>query len=429
MSNYKIIRVAGLHYSTLIKSFYQHDLTLKQKPYDEQQKALFHQANAYGNSFSQGMRVLGHDAHELVYDLEPMQKRWAEEFGISFRSSYWQWDILLAQIEKMRPDILFFQDLHALPFSLRKSLKSRFPFLKLVVIFRGYPGTSKNLFKDLAAADVLLVGSPILFEKCCKARLHPHLVYHYFDESILRKISPSPMKMKRYNFTFAGSSGYGYGLNYELRYRALVDLLKKTPLEVWIDEGGQENFRSTQQMIVDESKKIVKRCLSLCPNSTLQQLCKIPLPLSVQTIIHKIINEKNLSHHFQPLQILFPSQCHRGVFGLEMYQLLSDSKLTFNIHSSPAAGSVDNIRLFQATGVGTCLLTDWGSNMHQLFEADSEIVTYRSIDECIEKTSFLLRHDEIRQTIGQAGQNRTLKNHTSIQRLRQMDEIFQKALN
>lgn len=91
-------------------------------------------------------------------------------------------------------------------------------------------------------------------------------------------------------------------------------------------------------------------------------------------------------------------------------------------------GTVDNIRLFQTTGVGSCLLTDFGNNLHQLFVADSEVVTYKSVSECIEKVKYLLSHEQTLQSIAFAGQQRTLKDHTALQRCRQMDEIFQKSL-
>jgi spore maturation protein CgeB len=423
MTTYRIVRIAGLHYSNVIESFYRKTPSLREKSYSEQQKALFHQAYAYGDSFSRGMRTLGHDAAEIVYDLEPLQKCWAEEFGVRYRPSYWQWDILLSQIEKMRPDILYFQDIHALPYSLKSELKTRFPFLKLIVIFRGFPGSNDALFKELSTADVLLVGSPILVEKCCKAGLHPHLMPHYFDEQILEKISPNGQKS--HDFTFAGSSGYGYGMQHEPRYRFLRELLEKTPLEVWIDEASPDPFHSPYQFAKNALKKAAKRLLQTLPDSMLESMADLP-PFKGK--MEKIIQEKRCGRDMQPLTNLFPQKCRPGLFGLDMYRLLADSKITFNRHSAPAAGTVDNIRLFQATGVGACLLTDYGSNLHQLFEADREVVAYRSPEECIEKARYLLDHEQERQAIALAGQKRTLKDHTALIRGRQIDSILQNAL-
>ena len=87
------------------------------------------------------------------------------------------------------------------------------------------------------------------------------------------------------------------------------------------------------------------------------------------------------------------------------------------------------MRLFEATGVGTCLLTDWKENLSELFEIDREIVTYKSVDECIEKAKWLLEHPQERELIAKAGQARTLKDHTFAQRAVQLDKIIREALS
>jgi len=130
----------------------------------------------------------------------------------------------------------------------------------------------------------------------------------------------------------------------------------------------------------------------------------------------------------KPLREMFPHRCHAPVFGIEMYRILHQSKVTFNKHSDPAEDTVDNMRMFEATGVGTCLLTDTGKNMPDLFQEDHEVVTYSSIEECIEKASYLLEHDDVRRQIAAAGQRRTLKDHTVLNRCQQIDDILQKIL-
>ena len=73
-------------------------------------------------------------------------------------------------------------------------------------------------------------------------------------------------------------------------------------------------------------------------------------------------------------------------------------------------------------------LTDSGTNMSDLFEEEKEVVTYSSIDECIEKVNYLLEHEDVRRQIAAAGQRRTLKDHTTLNRCQQVDEILQKML-
>lgn len=82
------------------------------------------------------------------------------------------------------------------------------------------------------------------------------------------------------------------------------------------------------------------------------------------------------------------------------------------------------MRLYEATGMGTCLITDWKENLHTLFEPDKEVVTYHSADELIEKVNYLLENDDERVKIAKAGQKRTLKEHTYQSRIKELLEIL-----
>jgi spore maturation protein CgeB len=66
--------------------------------------------------------------------------------------------------------------------------------------------------------------------------------------------------------------------------------------------------------------------------------------------------------------------------------------------------------------------------MSDLFEEDKEVVTYRTVDEAIEKAKYLIDHEDVREEIGKAGQERTLKDHTVFSRCQLIDEAIQKML-
>jgi spore maturation protein CgeB len=87
------------------------------------------------------------------------------------------------------------------------------------------------------------------------------------------------------------------------------------------------------------------------------------------------------------------------------------------------------MRLFETTGVGTCLVTDWKSNLGELFEPDREVVTYRSAEECVDKVKWLLEHPAEREDIARSGQSRTLKDHSFAQRAVQLDQIIRRELS
>ncbi len=84
------------------------------------------------------------------------------------------------------------------------------------------------------------------------------------------------------------------------------------------------------------------------------------------------------------------------------------------------------MRLFEATGVGSCLLTDWKENLHELFAPDAEVLTYRTADEAVEKVEYILKNEAVRRQIAAAGQRRTLRDHNFDYRALQIDEIIRK---
>ena len=117
------------------------------------------------------------------------------------------------------------------------------------------------------------------------------------------------------------------------------------------------------------------------------------------------------------------------LYGIEMMKALSKCKIGFNSHAGIAGEHAANIRLFEVTGVGSCLLTDYKKNINDFFEPDKEVVTYSSSEECVEKVNWLLSHpDELKQ-IAVAGQKRTLKDHTFKRRAETLHEIINIELN
>jgi spore maturation protein CgeB len=82
------------------------------------------------------------------------------------------------------------------------------------------------------------------------------------------------------------------------------------------------------------------------------------------------------------------------------------------------------MRLYEATGVGSLLLTNEGSNLTELFQPGSEVVTYADVDDLVEKARHYLAHEDERRTIAAAGQARTLRDHTYEVRMRELAEIL-----
>jgi spore maturation protein CgeB len=110
-----------------------------------------------------------------------------------------------------------------------------------------------------------------------------------------------------------------------------------------------------------------------------------------------------------------------------MFQLLRNSRITLN-HHGDIGPYANNMRLYEATGVGTLLITDWKANLQEMFEPGKEVVAYRTPDECAELIQYYLEHDEERKAIARAGQERTLREHTYYQRLQELVDIVRRYL-
>jgi spore maturation protein CgeB len=106
-------------------------------------------------------------------------------------------------------------------------------------------------------------------------------------------------------------------------------------------------------------------------------------------------------------------RCFQGeVWGADMYHVLRRSRIALNSHIDLAGREAGNMRLFEATGVGGFLLTDFKDNLETLFAPDREVAVWRSIDDCLKAVERHLGDEKRRAEIGRAGQARTMAQHT-----------------
>jgi hypothetical protein len=106
-------------------------------------------------------------------------------------------------------------------------------------------------------------------------------------------------------------------------------------------------------------------------------------------------------------------RCFQGeVWGADMYQVLRRSRITLNSHIDLAGREAGNMRLFEATGVGAFLLTDFKDNLDTLFAPDREAAVWRSIEDCLNVIGRMIGDDDGRAAIARAGQARTMAQHT-----------------
>ena len=111
-----------------------------------------------------------------------------------------------------------------------------------------------------------------------------------------------------------------------------------------------------------------------------------------------------------------------GVYGRGMFKTLGSSSIQLNSHGDKIL-QAGNMRLFEATGMGTLLLTDWKSNLAELFTPDEEIVTYRNAQEALDKARYFLRHPSEASAIAKRGQARTMKEYSAEVRMKRFQDF------
>ena len=429
--NYRIVRLAGLHTPEADRHILQAVPVFKELSYHDQMEELFKLRYVYSDSFSRAMRQLGHDAYDIVWDFDLVQRQWAQEHDVDCQSENWQSTVLLEQIKALRPDVVYFQGTElAIPGRVSKTrnslnwlsvLSGEVPSIKLIAMYSGFPSRSDRL----NGVDLLFSGPPDVCKHYKQQGFQPILCYHAFDEEVLKDLSDVAISKEEEvttrQLTFVGSARAP-----ESRYWILRQLLAGGNLQAWVDEPDVFHHQGDRSRILES---LADGGRVWCHKVTTDKLGR-----EGQGLFGKIIQKHSIRRQVdrflkaKTLAELFPGQCHDAVLGLDYYQTIQNSLITFNRHTDYVSDSVGNMRMFEATGVGACLLTDAGSNLGDLFLEDYEVATYCSIDEAIEKSKFLIENEDKRKELAMKGQARTLRDHTTRNRCDLIDEVIQSAI-
>jgi spore maturation protein CgeB len=338
-----------------------------------------------------------------------LQQAWAREHGVSFNRKNWLKEIVLAQVKDFRPDVLFLQDLYLFDHAFRQQLRQHCSDRVILIGFRAAPTADYSPFKDL---DLVLTVVPNFAERLRESGANVEILRHAFETSVLDVVPPAVER--DLDFTFIGSLVLRDGFHHE-RYALLEKLLQFTSLQVWGHITEPPSETRTGQVLSRLTSRADRSLQRLgVPNRQRDQLLSIGKKLSQKTRITPAQREAG--------------SFHEPVYGLDNFRVLGRSKITFNNHIDCADAYAGNMRLFEATGMGACLVTDWKINLPELFQPDTEVVTYKSAEECADKVNYLLEHDEERRSIAAAGQVRTLRDHTLRQRIVELDEMIKQLL-
>jgi spore maturation protein CgeB len=103
--------------------------------------------------------------------------------------------------------------------------------------------------------------------------------------------------------------------------------------------------------------------------------------------------------------------------------ILKSSKILVNTHIDDTVYA-GNMRLFEGTGMGCLVLTDFKKDLDKIFQIKKEIEVFNSTSELIEKCKYFLKNEKELTNISKKGNLRTLSDHTYEQRVLLLDEFI-----
>lgn len=111
-------------------------------------------------------------------------------------------------------------------------------------------------------------------------------------------------------------------------------------------------------------------------------------------------------------------------WGIDMYRTLNSSKISLNFHIDVAQGFSGNMRMFEATGCGSLLMTENTPDLKDKFIPGREVVAYDNFDDLVEKIRYYLAHEDEASKIAKAGQKACLETHGYDKRIVAFEEIL-----
>lgn len=370
---------------------------LAQDTYDEQIRVRMESLFGDADFYSSNLRKLGHEAHDLRPNVEWMQKAWAQEH-----------DVLIEQ---------------PLPTNQGRSILKRIvdktPLKHLKPIFRPLLRSVNQYqpwFYHVLAAQIKYYKPDVVLNLAMDTISTSFLQEVKGDMGLLVGCSEPPVLLnmkdwKVYDLIAAPSEG-------------MLDYFNRTGLKTELLRFGFEP--SVLPSLNKAFQKTVP--VSFVGSIGLIHSERLKVLDTLCTRLSKSMGVWAPSADHLPTESSIRKRYQGTAYGRDSYQILSASKITVNCHINVAGKFADNMRLFEATGVGTMLITDWKINLHKIFELGREIITYRTSEECTELIQYYLEHDKERTAIACAGQERTLREHTYYQRMQELVSFVGKYL-
>lgn len=403
--SYKILKVTTF-YNNFLKYYYHNNQEIKKEKYAIQYRHLMDQCFAYSDFFSKNFRKIGIESYDIILNATPLQDAWWKEFGKEYTS-----DIFIEQLKYYKPEVLIVQDTLWFDIKYINYIRNEIKSIKLIIGFCCFPIPKEHL-KIFKVYDFILACSPQFVHILKQNNIKTYEFNHSFEESIIQKLRPIEKDSNKLIFTgsFISSSSY-----HDDRLK-LVEFLLQSGIDLDIYTSAKNEAFSYYL-----SKYTAYYFANILKKIGLDKINQRIKPLKKVRVLDSSPKKAKYSK-------VFIKKTQPPVYGIEMYRKLKQANMVLNVHGGIAGDYAANVRLFEATGIGSCLITDYKKNIKSFFDPGYEIVTYENPDECIEKIHWLQNNPEAANDIAIAGQKRTLRNHTIQNRVLYLNNIIKENL-
>tara|TARA_B100000886_G_scaffold340071_1_gene307788 strand:- start:1518 stop:2675 length:1158 start_codon:yes stop_codon:yes gene_type:complete len=379
----KFLRISSA-YPEFLKQLNDRNIkNFKALEFNEILEIYFRENYSVSNNISKELNKLNYKCYEIINNFKILQDKWMEEFGDKNSDK----EILIQQINFYKPDILFLGNAELAKKSNIDKIR-KFDFIKLIIAFHCAP-INKKIIENLNNVDGIITcteGYKKNYKKLFSKNVL--LMHHAFPENNL-----VDWNKKSIDISFIGSIFLSQNL-----HNNRVDLVYS------IMKQFKNNYIS-----INFSKKFI-----------------ITYLLSIFGSLINFNIFKNPSFYYKILYIYLFSK--KPIFGNKMYEILSKTKILLNTHigDTEYAG---NMRLFEGTGHGCMVITDYKKGLENLFEIGKELETFDSKIDLINKCSKYLNDLSLLKTKSISGQKRTLNDHTYKLRIKNLDTYINELLN
>lgn len=393
---------------TYTRQFYSTNPQVADLAYEDQKSALFDDGFSFSNSWERSLRsVASFQMFDVPYGVPELDHAYAIEYGVPGLTG-----MAVAEdiVRRLRPQVIFLSSLESWTPAQIDTLRAASSEVRAVV---GMAGVDISHLPSLRSVDLLLTCMKGFAATLQAGGMDARVVAHAFDPRVLDRIGPA---RERSGFSFFGNvvSGPHY---HDERARILEQLSARSGLVVYSNQvarSGQALYRWAKQQAAYRIGKLA----SLAPG----MLDRLPHGAALR-------QAANWDSSPRLAVNLGRGRWKPAVYGLEMYEALASAQLTANIHIGAAGDFAANMRLFEATGVGTCLLTDVKSDLAEFFSPGVEVVAFDGLEDAVYKAKALLDDPGVALNIGLKGQERTLRDHTYDSRAPLVAEAFRDAVN